>query len=107
MHRVVIRDGEAISDMLGHMGATRSVPNWEDLRQRREVRANTNRLVNFDDANLRRSAQAAVAACARVERALEILGDEDARAPPLRRASCGSTTATRASTSSATTPTRP
>ena len=85
VHRVVIRDGEAISDMLGHMGAKRSVQNWEDLRQRREVRANTNRLVNFDDANLRRSAQAAVAACARVERALEILGDSDARAPPLRR----------------------
>ena len=42
----------------------------------REVRATANRLVNFDDANLRRSAQAAVAACARVERALEILGDE-------------------------------
>jgi DNA-binding protein WhiA len=35
-----------------------------------------NRLVNFDDANLRRSARAAVAAGARVERALEILGDE-------------------------------
>ncbi|RIX27978.1 DNA-binding protein WhiA [Amnibacterium setariae] len=74
VHRVVIRDGEAISEMLGHMGAKRSVKNWEELRQRREVRANTNRLVNFDDANLRRSAQAAVAACARVERALEILG---------------------------------
>ena len=74
VHRVVIRDGEAISEMLGHMGARRSVQNWEELRQRREVRANTNRLVNFDDANLRRSAQAAVAACARVERALEILG---------------------------------
>jgi DNA-binding protein WhiA len=74
VHRVVIRDGEAISEMLGHMGAKRSVRNWEELRQRREVRANTNRLVNFDDANLRRSAQAAVAACARVERALEILG---------------------------------
>src|SRR4029453_14799836 len=44
--------------------------------QRREVRATANRLVNFDDANLRRSAQAAVAACARVERALEILGDD-------------------------------
>ena len=42
----------------------------------REVRATANRLVNFDDANLRRSAQAAVAACARIERALEILGDE-------------------------------
>jgi cell division protein WhiA len=33
-------------------------------------------LANFDDANLRRSARAAVAAGARVERALEILGDD-------------------------------
>ena len=43
---------------------------------RREVRATANRLANFDDANLRRSARAAVAAGARVERALEILGEE-------------------------------
>lgn len=76
VHRVVIRDGEAISAMLALMGATETVRNWEELRQRREVRATANRLVNFDDANLRRSAQAAVAACARVERAMEILGDE-------------------------------
>src|SRR6185437_8537588 len=41
----------------------------------REVRGTANRLANFDDANLRRSARAAVAAAARVERALEILGD--------------------------------
>jgi DNA-binding protein WhiA len=75
VHRVVIRDGEAIGAMLVHMGATASVEAWEQLRQRREVRATANRLVNFDDANLRRSAQAAVAACARVERALEILDD--------------------------------
>jgi DNA-binding protein WhiA len=74
--RVVVRDGEAISAMLHLMGAGSSVNAWEELRQRREVRATANRLVNFDDANLRRSAQAAVAACARVERALEILGDE-------------------------------
>nr|WP_155843838.1 DNA-binding protein WhiA [Agromyces luteolus] len=76
VHRVVIRDGEAISAMLALMGADETVRNWEELRQRREVRATANRLVNFDDANLRRSAQAAVAACARVERAMEILGDE-------------------------------
>ncbi|PJJ72230.1 hypothetical protein CLV46_1795 [Diaminobutyricimonas aerilata] len=76
VHRVVIRDGEAISAMLGHMGAAAQVTAWEELRQRREVRATANRLVNFDDANLRRSAQAAVAACARVERALEILADD-------------------------------
>ncbi len=74
--RVVVRDGEAISTMLQLMGAGASVTAWEELRQRREVRATANRLVNFDDANLRRSAQAAVAACARVERALEILGEE-------------------------------
>lgn len=43
---------------------------------RREVRATANRLANFDDANLRRSARAAVTAGARVARALEILGEE-------------------------------
>ncbi len=74
--RVVVRDGEAIRIALAEMGAARTAASWEELRQRREVRAGVNRLVNFDDANLRRSAQAAVAACARVERALEILGDE-------------------------------
>lgn len=76
VHRVVIRDGEKISGMLRLMGAVKTVTAWEELRARREVRATANRLVNFDDANLRRSAQAAVAACARVERALEILGDD-------------------------------
>ena len=74
--RVVVRDGEAIRGALYEMGARRTAGEWDQMRQRREVRAGVNRLVNFDDANLRRSAQAAVAACARVERALEILGDE-------------------------------
>jgi len=73
--RVVVREGDAIRAVLHEMGARRAAQEWEQLRQRREVRAGVNRLVNFDDANLRRSAQAAVAACARVERALEILGD--------------------------------
>ncbi len=76
VHRVLIRDGEAIGAMLVIMGAVGSVVAWEEMRQRREVRATANRLVNFDDANLRRSAQAAVAACSRVERALEILAEE-------------------------------
>ncbi|MBM7024879.1 MULTISPECIES: DNA-binding protein WhiA [Clavibacter] len=76
VHRVVIRDGDAIGQMLRAMGAQGTVVNWEEMRQRREVRATANRLVNFDDANLRRSAQAAVAACARVERAMEILGPD-------------------------------
>ena len=74
--RVVIRDGEAIGDLLTRMGAQDTRLEWEERRMRREVRATANRLANFDDANLRRSARAAVAAAARVERALEILGDE-------------------------------
>jgi DNA-binding protein WhiA len=76
VHRVVVREGEAIAVMLTQMGAHTQVLKWEELRLRREVRATANRLANFDDANLRRSAQAAVAAGARVERALEILGDD-------------------------------
>jgi DNA-binding protein WhiA len=74
--RVVIRDGDAIGALLTRMGAHESVLAWEERRMRREVRATANRLANFDDANLRRSARAAVAASARVGRALEILGDE-------------------------------
>ncbi|WP_166986405.1 DNA-binding protein WhiA [Canibacter zhoujuaniae] len=74
--KVLIRDPEAIAEMLSKMGATKSAEFWNNQRQDREKRATANRLVNFDDANLRRSAQASAAACARVERALEILGDD-------------------------------
>jgi DNA-binding protein WhiA len=73
---VVIRDGDAIGALLTRMGAHESMLAWEERRMRREVRATANRLANFDDANLRRSARAAVAAAARVARALEILGDD-------------------------------
>ena len=74
--RVVIRDGEAIGALLTRMGAHETRLVWEERRMRREVRATANRLANFDDANLRRSARAAVAAAARVERALDILGED-------------------------------
>ena len=73
---MVIRDGDAIGALLTRMGAQVTRLQWEDKRRRREARASENRLVNFDDANLRRSARAAVTAAARVERAMEILGDE-------------------------------
>jgi cell division protein WhiA len=74
--RVVIRDGDAIGALLTRLGAHESVLAWEERRMRKEVRATANRLANFDDANLRRSARAAVAAGARVSRALEILGPD-------------------------------
>jgi cell division protein WhiA len=74
--RVVIRDGDTISVMLTRLGAHDTMLAWEERRMRREVRATANRLANFDDANLRRSVKAAVTASARVNRALELLGDE-------------------------------
>ena len=74
--RVVVKDGDAIAQLLIRIGAHGSVLAWEERRVRREVRATANRLANFDDANLRRSARAAVAAAARVTRALEILSDD-------------------------------
>lgn len=74
--RVVIRDGDAIALMLKVMGATKAVEEWQERRKHRAVRGTANRLANFDDANLRRSAQAAVAAGVRVQRAFEILGED-------------------------------
>ena len=74
--RVVIRDGDAIGAMLTRLGAHEAMLVWEERRVRREVRGTANRLANFDDANLRRSARAAVAAGARVERAFEILAED-------------------------------
>src|SRR4051812_12844225 len=56
--RVVIKDGDAIAALLTRIGAHSSVLAWEERRVRREVRATANRLANFDDANLRRSARA-------------------------------------------------
>ena len=43
--------------MLTRLGAHQAVLAWEERRMRREVRATANRLANFDDANLRRSAR--------------------------------------------------
>ena len=74
--RVVVRDGDAIGALLTRLGAHDCVLAWEERRMRREVRATANRLANFDDANLRRSARAAVAAGSRVKRALDILGED-------------------------------
>jgi len=75
VYRVVVREGDAIVEILKHIGAHGIVLKYEELRVRREVRGKQNRLANFDNANLMRSAQAAVASGMRVRRAMEILGD--------------------------------
>lgn len=74
--RVSVRDAEAIGALIQAMGAEKTFELWRERREKREARGAANRLANFDDANLRRSARAAVAAGARVQRAFEILGDD-------------------------------
>ncbi|WP_306960782.1 DNA-binding protein WhiA [Arthrobacter bambusae] len=75
--RVTIRDRDSIVALLSRMGASASLAKWQDQRRANDLEtAPANRSVNFDVSNLRRSAQAALDVSARVERALEILGDD-------------------------------
>lgn len=74
--KVIIREVDEIHQILRLMGADITIESWDNRRKERETRAIANRLVNFDDANLRRSVQASTTACARVERAFEILGND-------------------------------
>lgn len=77
VERVYLRDGEAIGVLLSRMGAPRTRIEWDQKRETKQLNTRTGqRLATFDDANTRRSAQAAATAALRVERALEILGDE-------------------------------
>lgn len=64
--RVTLKDPDAIERMLKLMGATRSAREWT---------GKANRLANFDDANMRRSAKAAAEASEKVQHAFEVLGD--------------------------------
>ena len=76
IERVFVRDGETIAILLSRMGAPLARLEWDEKRKRKQLRARSGqRLATFDDANTRRSAQAAAAAARRVERAMEILGD--------------------------------
>ena len=74
--RVFVRDGEAIGVLLSRIGAPRTRLEWDEKRKNRIERTSANHHANFDDANQRRSAQAAAAAAARVDRAMQILGDD-------------------------------
>lgn len=75
VERVVLREPDEIGSLLTRMGAHATRLKWEDLLAEKAANAPAHRLVNFDDANLRRSAGAANRAAARLERAFAILGD--------------------------------
>lgn len=73
---MTLRDPDAIERMLILMGAPHSAREWTGKRSDGEARGKANRLANFDDANMRRSAKAAAEACDKVRQAFEILGDD-------------------------------
>jgi len=83
---VVIRDGAAIESMLNRIGAVASARVWHHHYSRAAVEHSQSRLVNFEDANSRRTAHAAAIAVSRVERAFELLADDiaDGSAPEHR-----------------------
>ncbi|MFU0468918.1 DNA-binding protein WhiA [Gardnerella vaginalis] len=74
--RVTLRDSDAIERMLNLIGAPRSAREWTGKRSDGEARGKANRLANFDDANMRRSARAATEACKKVRHAFDVLGDD-------------------------------
>ena len=71
--RVTLRDPDAIERMLILMGAPRSAREWTGKRSDGEARGKANRLANFDDANMRRSAKAAAKHATRFVRRLRFL----------------------------------
>lgn len=74
--RVIVHDPDIIERLLILMGAETTAREWSGKRVEGESRGKANRLANFDDANMRRSAKAAVEASQKVRRAFEILGDD-------------------------------
>jgi len=75
-YRVQIRGEQAIGELLTRMGAPHSHARWQQRRLQRTQHSNTaQRLTPFQDANQERAAAAALANTARVQRALQLLGE--------------------------------
>ena len=58
-HRVVLKSGESVADLLAALGATRAFLTYDDRRLRRQLRGEANRLANADAANMARIARSA------------------------------------------------
>jgi DNA-binding protein WhiA len=75
--RVTVRSNESLLKFLEVVGAKTVYASWQDSQELNAVKADVNRTVNFNYANIAKSADAAVESCMRVREAFEILdGDE-------------------------------
>ncbi len=75
-HRIVLKSGSVVTDLLATVGATRAFLTFDDRRLRRQLRGEANRLANADAANLTRIAHRAGAQVDAIERAVEVVGWE-------------------------------
>ena len=73
--RVTVRDPDAITALLTHIGAPDTAAAWAQQRTHHYEHNPATRRPGFDDANHTRATLAATAAAARVDRALLILGE--------------------------------
>ncbi|HSK23072.1 MAG TPA: DNA-binding protein WhiA [Egicoccus sp.] len=73
-HRVVLKSGATIGDVLAAVGATVAFLRWGDRRLRRQLRGEANRLANADAANLRRTIETAGAQVRMIEQVVAAAG---------------------------------
>jgi hypothetical protein len=73
-HRIVLKSGAVVADLLAALGATRAFLTFDDRRLRRQLRGEANRLANADAANLARIASRAGAQVDAIEQAVELRG---------------------------------
>jgi len=73
-HRIVLKSGATVTDLLAMLGATRAFLTFDDRRLRRQLRGEANRLANADAANLTRIARSAGAQVDAIERAVGDVG---------------------------------
>lgn len=87
--RLVIKSGPAVSTLLRQAGAPRAADEFDDRRDRRELRNRATRLSNADAANVRRSVEAAQSQLHDIEEAVARVGwaglGEDLRSLALAR----------------------
>lgn len=69
-HRLVLKSGAVVADLLAALGATRAFLTFDDRRLRRQLRGEANRLANADAANLARIARSAGAQVDAIEQAV-------------------------------------
>ncbi len=72
--RVVLKDGDAVADLLVGVGAHTTFLAFDQGRMRRDLRRQVNRSVNADRANLRRTADAAQMQIEVIQRLVEEVG---------------------------------